>query len=181
MSQLEISYSGYVCAPYLHTYRSVDLKESWINSKNIERSIRSNITQIVLENISNSQMTENEGLLLIQEKVYDIEAADKETVEVMYRVLKKAGQGFAKEAGQIIYGIAGCSMLNMLKESHFLYTGKNIETFLSKKEIDFKFDRLANYIKDILKYSKQDRLSGEDLNQLNIFLDKNIILNYDLL
>ncbi len=37
MSKLELSYSGYVCAPYLHTHESVDLKESWINSKNIER------------------------------------------------------------------------------------------------------------------------------------------------
>ena len=37
MSKLEFSYSGYVCAPYLHTHESVDLKESWINSKNIEK------------------------------------------------------------------------------------------------------------------------------------------------
>ncbi len=37
MSKLELSYSGYVCAPYLHTHESVDLKELWINSKNIER------------------------------------------------------------------------------------------------------------------------------------------------
>ena len=37
MSKLELSYSGYVCAPYLHTHESVDLKESWIKSKNIER------------------------------------------------------------------------------------------------------------------------------------------------
>ena len=37
MSKLELSYSGYVCAPYLHTHESIDLKESWINSKNIER------------------------------------------------------------------------------------------------------------------------------------------------
>jgi len=37
MSKLELSYSGYVCAPYLHTHRSVELKESWINSKNIEK------------------------------------------------------------------------------------------------------------------------------------------------
>ena len=37
MSQLEISYSGYVCAPYLHTHQSIDLKISWINSKNIEK------------------------------------------------------------------------------------------------------------------------------------------------
>lgn len=36
MSKLELSYSGYVCAPYLHTHESIDLKESWISSKNIE-------------------------------------------------------------------------------------------------------------------------------------------------
>ena len=36
MSKLELSYSGYVAAPYLHTHESVELKESWINSKNIE-------------------------------------------------------------------------------------------------------------------------------------------------
>ncbi|MDH3314013.1 MAG: hypothetical protein OEL84_11475 [Nitrosopumilus sp.] len=37
MSQLEFFYSGYVCAPYLHSYESVNLKEFWINSKNIEK------------------------------------------------------------------------------------------------------------------------------------------------
>lgn len=37
MSELTLSYSGYVCAPYLHTHESVELKESWINSKNIEK------------------------------------------------------------------------------------------------------------------------------------------------
>ena len=37
MSKLELSYSGYVCAPYLHTPKSVDLKKHWINSKNIEK------------------------------------------------------------------------------------------------------------------------------------------------
>ena len=37
MSKLELSYSGYVCAPYLHTHESIDLKESWISSKNIEK------------------------------------------------------------------------------------------------------------------------------------------------
>ena len=36
MSKLLLSYSGYVCAPYLHTHESIELKESWINSKNIE-------------------------------------------------------------------------------------------------------------------------------------------------
>ena len=36
MSKLTLSYSGYVCAPYLHTHRSVELKETWMNSKNIE-------------------------------------------------------------------------------------------------------------------------------------------------
>ncbi len=37
MSELKLSYSGYVCAPYLHTHESVELKESWIKSKNIEK------------------------------------------------------------------------------------------------------------------------------------------------
>ena len=37
MSELELSYPGYVCAPYLHTHESVEIKESWINSKNIEK------------------------------------------------------------------------------------------------------------------------------------------------
>lgn len=37
MSKLELSYSGYVCAPYLHDHRSVELKEHWVKSKNIER------------------------------------------------------------------------------------------------------------------------------------------------
>ena len=36
MSKLVLSYSGYVCAPYLHTHRSIELKETWMNSKNIE-------------------------------------------------------------------------------------------------------------------------------------------------
>ena len=36
MSELTLSYSGYVCAPYLHTHRSIELKETWLNSKNIE-------------------------------------------------------------------------------------------------------------------------------------------------
>ncbi len=36
MSKLSLSYSGYVCAPYLHTHESVELKEIWINSRNIE-------------------------------------------------------------------------------------------------------------------------------------------------
>jgi hypothetical protein len=37
MALLELSYSGYVCAPYLHTPKSIELKESWIHSKNIEK------------------------------------------------------------------------------------------------------------------------------------------------
>ena len=37
MSKLELSYSGYVCAPYLHNHESVELKEAWTNSKNIEK------------------------------------------------------------------------------------------------------------------------------------------------
>ena len=36
MSKLVLSYPGYVCAPYLHTHRSIELKETWMNSKNIE-------------------------------------------------------------------------------------------------------------------------------------------------
>ena len=36
MSKLSLSYSGYVCAPYLHTHESIELKETWIHSKNIE-------------------------------------------------------------------------------------------------------------------------------------------------
>ena len=37
MSKLSLSYPGYVCAPYLHNHESVELKEEWMNSKNIER------------------------------------------------------------------------------------------------------------------------------------------------
>ena len=37
MSRLELSYSGYVCAPYLHTHASIELKDSWMKSKNIEK------------------------------------------------------------------------------------------------------------------------------------------------
>ena len=37
MSELALSYSGYVCAPYLHNPESVELKESWLASKNIEK------------------------------------------------------------------------------------------------------------------------------------------------
>ena len=36
MSKLESSYSGYVCTPYLHNHESVELKENWMESKNIE-------------------------------------------------------------------------------------------------------------------------------------------------
>ena len=32
-----LSYSGYVCAPYLHTHDSIKLKDIWTNSKNIEK------------------------------------------------------------------------------------------------------------------------------------------------
>jgi hypothetical protein len=35
--ELEVSYSGYVCAPYLHNHESVKLKEKWCSSKNIEK------------------------------------------------------------------------------------------------------------------------------------------------
>ena len=37
MSQLSLSYSGYVCVPYLHTSESTNLKEYLLNSKNIEK------------------------------------------------------------------------------------------------------------------------------------------------
>ncbi len=37
MSKLDLSYSGYVCAPYLHNHDSVELKETWAKSKNIEK------------------------------------------------------------------------------------------------------------------------------------------------
>ena len=37
MSELKLSYSGYVCAPYLHNHESVALKEFWTKSKNIEK------------------------------------------------------------------------------------------------------------------------------------------------
>ena len=33
---MTFSYPGYICVPYMHTHQSVDLKETWINSKNIE-------------------------------------------------------------------------------------------------------------------------------------------------
>ena len=37
MSELELSYSGYVCAPYLHNHESIKLKDAWVKSKNIEK------------------------------------------------------------------------------------------------------------------------------------------------
>ena len=37
MLKQALSYSGYVCAPYLHTHDSVKLKDTWVNSKNIEK------------------------------------------------------------------------------------------------------------------------------------------------
>jgi len=37
VSELELSYSGYVCAPYLHNHESVELKDTWMKSKNIEK------------------------------------------------------------------------------------------------------------------------------------------------
>ncbi len=37
MSKLELSYSGYVCAPYLHNHESIELKDKWMKSKNIEK------------------------------------------------------------------------------------------------------------------------------------------------
>ena len=37
MSKLKLSSSGYVCAPYLHNRDSLELKESWTSSRNIEK------------------------------------------------------------------------------------------------------------------------------------------------
>jgi hypothetical protein len=37
LSELSLSYSGYVCVPYLHTPESVKLREYLINSKNIKK------------------------------------------------------------------------------------------------------------------------------------------------
>ncbi|MEK6831928.1 MAG: hypothetical protein AABY17_04090 [Thermoproteota archaeon] len=36
MSEQQLSYSGYVCAPYLHNSESAKLKDSWMSSNNIE-------------------------------------------------------------------------------------------------------------------------------------------------
>ena len=36
VSEQQLSYSGYVCAPYLHNLESAKLKESWMSSDNIE-------------------------------------------------------------------------------------------------------------------------------------------------
>ncbi len=37
VSTLELVHFGYVCAPYLHNHESVELKDKWISSKNIEK------------------------------------------------------------------------------------------------------------------------------------------------
>jgi hypothetical protein len=37
MSKLKLLSSGYVCAPYLHNRDSLELKESWTSSKNVEK------------------------------------------------------------------------------------------------------------------------------------------------
>ena len=37
MSELKLLFSGYVCAPYLHDHKSVELKDLWVKSKNIEK------------------------------------------------------------------------------------------------------------------------------------------------
>jgi len=37
MSKLKLSSSGYVCAPYLHNRDSLELKEIWTSSRNIEK------------------------------------------------------------------------------------------------------------------------------------------------
>lgn len=36
MSKLQLAFSGYVCVPYLHTHESIELKDIWSKSKNIE-------------------------------------------------------------------------------------------------------------------------------------------------
>lgn len=36
MSEQELTYFGYVCAPYLHNHESIELKDRWVSSKNIE-------------------------------------------------------------------------------------------------------------------------------------------------
>ncbi|MCH6571918.1 MAG: hypothetical protein IH780_05080, partial [Thaumarchaeota archaeon] len=36
MSSEETSLNGYVCAPYLHNHDSIELKDTWSRSKNIE-------------------------------------------------------------------------------------------------------------------------------------------------
>ena len=37
MTALELVYPGYACAPYLHNHDSIELKDRWMSSKNIER------------------------------------------------------------------------------------------------------------------------------------------------
>ena len=37
LSKLEYSFSGYVCAPYLHNNATIELKDEWIKSKNVEK------------------------------------------------------------------------------------------------------------------------------------------------
>jgi len=37
MLKQALSYSGYVCAPYLHNHDSIELKDTWTKSKNIEK------------------------------------------------------------------------------------------------------------------------------------------------
>ncbi len=36
MSSEETPLNGYVCAPYLHSHDSIELKDTWSHSKNIE-------------------------------------------------------------------------------------------------------------------------------------------------
>ncbi len=37
MYKLELAFSGYVCASYLHNHESVELKDKWLQSENIEK------------------------------------------------------------------------------------------------------------------------------------------------
>ena len=39
MSEISSKLGGYVCAPYLHDHDSIELKDYWATSRNIESSI----------------------------------------------------------------------------------------------------------------------------------------------
>ena len=50
MSKLKLFNSGYVCAPYLHNRDSLELKESWTSSKNIEKLFKVNVIKVNIIN-----------------------------------------------------------------------------------------------------------------------------------